>query len=192
MSVQLTLPFFPPPVPCATAPAAPRQPALQLIDYPAVTGETLCHHAKIIGAAGEALVDSLLMRRGLISLPVPETGTFDRLVLIDGRSLRLQIKTTTHAVGGVYGFAMKKGYRGSPQGSRAYEATDYDLAALVILPENIAVFSAEKRGTHRISQRSVGAIRHAPCTSLETALLHLGIALRAPTATAIPPIPTPA
>lgn len=190
MPVQLTLPYFLPPGLWDTDPAGAARSTPPLFDYPAVPSETLCHHAKLIGAAGEAFVDSLLMRQGLISLPVPETGTFDRLVLIDGTGLRLQIKTTTHPVDGVYSFAMRKGYQRSPLGCRAYEAADYDLAALVILPENVALFSAEKRAAHRISVRSVAAIRHAPCASLETAFLRLGIALRTPVADVTPPMST--
>ena len=51
----------------------------QLGAYPDVTPGALCRHARAVGLAVEALVDSLLMRRGLVATTLPGAITLIEL-----------------------------------------------------------------------------------------------------------------
>lgn len=146
-----------------------------LTRYPDVPQETLCEHAKKIGGAGEALFDSVAMRLGFDSLPAPESAAFDRLLLADLTGLRTQIKTTTRPQGRCFVFGMRKGYGGSPRGTRPYETGEFDLTACVILPANAIWFTAERRETHRIDVTRIPRLQAAPFESLRVALAALGI-----------------
>ncbi len=107
---------------------------IDLAQYPNVPGDVLCRHARLLGQAGEAFVDSLFMRAGLTPLRMPEGLPSDRLFLIPQGALTAQIKIQTRARGDTYVFNLRRGYRGSPAGCRGYERGDFDLAILVVLP----------------------------------------------------------
>lgn len=155
-------------------PAADASPDIR--DYPDVSTEALTAHAKWVGAAGEALVDSLLLRSGIYTAQLPETLPADRLVYHAGRPLRLQVKSTTHPRRGGYTFNVLRGYHRAPSGVRGYAESDFDLLALVVLPENVAKFTAEKALSHRILHREIAPLRAQPLRSLDHALAALGIA----------------
>jgi hypothetical protein len=163
---------------------APLRDALaDLEHYPEVPPEALCRRARMIGLAGEALVDSLLLRHGLLPSPVPDGSSSDRLVPLARRSLRLQIKVRTRASGRGYVFRMQKGYRGSPAGCRGYDPGDYDIAALVALPLNTVLFTADRARTLLLPLEEVPRLAARPLASLEAALRDLQISegeLRAP------------
>lgn len=153
---------------------SPERQNTSLESFPDVSSRTLSHYAKVIGRAGELFVDSLLTRYGELILAVPEDQPFDRLIRRGERVLTLQIKTSARAVGGVFKFAMKKGYSGSTYGIRGYSPEDYDIAALVALPENVVMFSADRRESHRIGVDQIGALRADPRASYLRALEDIG------------------
>ncbi|MFD0859240.1 hypothetical protein [Roseovarius aquimarinus] len=167
---------FQPELPGFSSPARP-EPALSnaLEAYPDVSATTICRHAKRIGRAGEHLVDSILTRYGDHILAAPEDEPFDRLVRRGDRHVTIQVKTSARAVDGFYKFSMKRGYAGSPKGIRSYGANDYDIAALVALPENVVLFSADRRESHRISLDQIQALRERPRASYLRALEEIGL-----------------
>lgn len=147
-----------------------------LWSFPDLDTGTLCHHAKILGHAGEHFVDSVLLRFGLLPLALPEHSSADRLVLHPDAVLKLQIKTATAERGGAWHFNISKGYSHSPGGLRPYAASDFDLLALVVLPENVVRFSRDRRPAHRILRSEIAGLRADPRASLEEALLSVGLA----------------
>lgn len=172
MPVQLPLAGL-----CLPAPAAPISADLaDLWAYPDLSTQTLCTHAKLLGHTGECLADSLLCRFGLLTIPLPELSSADRLVLHPARALRLQVKTTSSLRSGAWQFNIQKGYGHAPAGIRPYEAGAFDLLALVVLPENVVRFTAELRPRHRIARAEIATLRADPRASLEEALLTLGLA----------------
>ena len=162
--------------------------AADLWSFPDLDRDTLCHHAKILGLAGEHFVDSMLLRFGLLPLPLPEHSSADRLVLHPEAVLKLQIKTATAERNGSWSFSICKGYNHSPSGLRPYNASDFDLLALVVLPENVVRFTRERRPTQRITRPEIASLRADPRASLEEALLSIG--LSAPGLAALPSEPT--
>lgn len=173
MPFQLSLPGLAAGLPINTANV--EQNLTDLWAYPDVPSAALCTHAKLIGAAGEALVDSMLMRLGLISIPLPEAFPADRLILHSEGLISLQIKTCSTARNGVYSFSIQKGYQHSPAGLRNYETGDFDILACVALPENVVLFSAGLRTSCRIRLSEVPGLRRSPRCSLEEAFHSLGI-----------------
>lgn len=105
-----------------------------LAQYPDVSGDVLCRHARLLGQAGEAFVDSVFMRSGITPLTMPEGLPSDRLFLLPQGAITGQIKIQTRPRNDSYTFSLKKGYRGSPAGCREYDQGDFDIAILVILP----------------------------------------------------------
>jgi len=122
------------PSPTVVADEAIARSILDLALYPDVPGEVLCRHARLLGQAGEAFVDSLFMRAGITPLRMPEGLPSDRLFLLPRMTLTAQIKIQTRPRGEVYVFNLRRGYRGSPAGCRGYTPGDFDLAILVVLP----------------------------------------------------------
>ena len=145
-----------------------------LANYPHIATSVLSRRAKEIGRAGELLVLSVLTRLGERSYAAGEYEPFDVLLLHMEVALRMQVKTTTFPTGGSYQFRMRKGYRGNPDGVRAYAPDDYDIAALVILPHDAVFFTARRASTHLIPCSRVPALRQAPGESLRNALHDLG------------------
>lgn len=138
--------------------------------YPSVTPDAVCRRARLIGLAGEALVDSLLLRHGLHPSALPEGASADRLVPFGQRTVRIQIKTRTHPGPRGYSFRMRKGYRGNPQGTRAYDEGDFDIAALVALPENVVFFTCAQAVNLTMPLSAIPALAAHPLVSLDVAL----------------------
>lgn len=171
MGLQLSLPGLDQrPVP---APDPAGQPA-SLSGYPDVAPHVLSLRAKALGQAGELLVLSKLTRLGETVFPAGDGMPYDVFMPRLESAVRIQVKTTTRPQGGSYRFEMRKGYRGNPLGTRPYGPDDYDIAALVILPLDVVVFTAEKRATHRIATWEIPALR-APQASLHAAFAALGL-----------------
>lgn len=147
-----------------------------LWSFPDLDTGTLCHHAKILGEAGERFVDSMLLRFGLLPLALPEHSSSDRLVLHPSAVLKLQIKTATARRANAWHFNISKGYNHSPGGLRPYADGDFDLLALVVLPENVVRFSRDRRASQRIMRSEIAGLRADPRASLEETLLALGVA----------------
>lgn len=138
--------------------------------YPDVAADKISRHARVIGLAGEAFVDSLLLRHGLVPAPLPEGLSADRLVQTPGGVARLQIKTCTQASPAGYAFRMQKGYRGSPAGRREYASGDYDIAALVVLPRNAVFFTHQHVSTYLVRHDDIPRLLRDPMGSFEVAL----------------------
>ena len=147
----------------------------RLWDFPGLSLEDRCRHAKALGHAGECLVDSLLLRYGLQVVRLPEFCGTDRLVLHPRQILRLQVKTTTTRRRHGWEFNAHHGYSRSPRGLRPYAEGAIDLLALVVLPENVVRFTTEARPRHRISDTELAALRADPKASLEAAFWSLGL-----------------
>ncbi|WER11085.1 hypothetical protein PUH89_08990 [Rhodobacter capsulatus] len=122
-----------------------------LVDYPHVSGRVRAQEAKRIGAAGERLVDSYLIRWGFHPFEAPESEPFDRLFLVSDHLLRMQVKTVTYPKGRAYLFPMEQGHTKCVGGRHKYAHGAFDIAALVILPEDAIYFTSEMRGIHRVA-----------------------------------------
>lgn len=170
MAIQLTLTGL-----ALPAPPAALETARDLWSYPDVPGATICDNACLIGAAGEALCDSLLLRHGLLPMSVPGSLPTDRLVYVPGGLVRMQIKTSSVPRDGAFNFNAAKGYRNSPQGARGYAEDDYDILALVCLSENVIAFTAEVRAYHRVPLFAVPGLRADPRATLTEALIRVGL-----------------
>ncbi|MBM2578170.1 hypothetical protein JQC91_17825 [Jannaschia sp. Os4] len=153
--------------------------AQSLWNFPNVRGETICANAVLVGTAGEALVDSLLMRHGLLPMPVPGNLASDRLVYTPGGLARIQVKTCGTPRDGGYTFSIGKGYRNGPGGVRAYDVDAFDILALVCLADDAVLFTHEMRSDLRIPTRAIPGLRADPRASLEEALIGIGIDLTA-------------
>lgn len=170
MAIQLTLRGLDLPVPPAALGTA-----RDLWSYPDVPGTTISDNACLIGAAGEALCDSLLLRHGLLPMAVPGSLPTDRLVYVPGGLARVQIKTCSAPRDGAFNFNAAKGYRNSPQGARGYADDDYDILALVCLSENVIAFTSEVRAYHRVPVFAVPGLRADPRATLTEALIRIGL-----------------
>lgn len=150
-----------------------------LATYPDVDPRVLSLRAKALGQAGELLVLSKLTRLGETVFQAGDGVPYDVLMPRLEMTVRIQVKTTTSPQNGFYRFGMRKGYRNNPQGTRPYRPDDYDIAALVVLPLDLVVFTAEKLATHRIAVRQITALRAAPHQSLHAAFAALGLSQHA-------------
>lgn len=173
MAIQLPLAGLLPVLPAHPASAA--APHLSLWNYPDCPTETLNRHAKALGAAGEFLFDSHMARLGLLSCPLPEASSADRLLVVGDRGLRVQVKATTHAQAGAYRFSASRGYNRSPGGVQPYAPDAFDLLALVVLPENVIVYTTSRRTCQSIPVRAIPGLRAHPRDTLEEALRDLGV-----------------
>ncbi|WP_092779738.1 hypothetical protein [Jannaschia pohangensis] len=130
----------------------------------------------MIGQAGAAVVDSILLPRGIPVMPAPDGRPYDRLALIGDDAITIQIKTTTHPTGsGLYGWNISCGYRNSPRGRRRYGHRAFRLLACVVLPEHAVVFRLP--GSSRVSLRvaELGVLRRDPLASFYQCLHEIGL-----------------
>lgn len=146
-----------------------------LLDYPYLHADTICAHAKELGLAAELLVDSTLARLGISYASFGEHSAYDRVIWTADRCLRLQIKARHRATERAYVFDIKKGYQRGPTGTKPYEPGEFDILALVALPEKAVRFTAEWRSSHRITLCEIPRLRARPAESLMEALEHLGL-----------------
>lgn len=145
----------------------------ELVGFPNIDSMIVSRRARLLGLAGERLVDSILLRLGLFPSTMPEGAPSDRVIAFAHRSIRLQIKTSAKPDARGYVFRMQKGYRGSPGGRRPYVAGDFDLAALVALPENAVMFSAAPNPTILMRLEDIPQLKRNPLASLDLALRDL-------------------
>lgn len=136
----------------------------------------MCRYGKQLGTAGELLFDSLMMRLGERSIPCAEHEPFDRILWLPDGLVRVQIKTRHTITGDSYVFDIKKGYQRGPTGTKAYDPSDFDLLALVMLPEGVIRFTSDWRNTHRVRLAEIPGLRARPGASLAEALDRLGLA----------------
>lgn len=141
--------------------------------FPNVSSDALKIHGKELGRAGELLVESTLLRLGHQTISVAEHLPFDCVVLHPHRLVRIQVKTAARPRKDCYNFNISKGYHRSPGGVRRYEATDFDLLALVALSDNVVKFSAERGRSQSIGLDEISSLRQRPCTTFEAALEEL-------------------
>jgi len=141
-----------------------------MIHYPDIPGTIRATHAKRIGAAGERLTDSLLIRWGFHPLEAPESEPYDRLLFVGDDPIKLQVKTVTHPRGGYFTFNLEQGYRRSPGGRHRYQHGAYDIAALVVLAENVIYFSADLRRVQRVATTEIAYLRRKPQASFLEAI----------------------
>lgn len=146
-----------------------------LMDYPQLHADTICTHAKELGLAAELLVDSTLARLGIPYASFGEHSAYDRVIWTADRCLRMQIKARHRATGSAYVFDIKKGYQRGPTGTKPYQPGEFDILALVALPENAVRFTAEWRPTHKINLCEIPRLRARPAETLIAALEHLGL-----------------
>lgn len=170
--MQLLLPGFTPP----DRPAEIRDAREALAAYPDTPVADLCRHAKILGRAAEQLVDSLLTRLGERSYPADEHERYDRLLILpDGASLRLQVKTRhTQAPNGDYIFTLRQRSERGCTGRGPYRPEDFDILAAVILSENVVRFTADWQLRQVIHISEIPELRRNPRASLDAALARLG------------------
>ena len=158
-------------------PASPpecRDARVALRDYPDVSGAVMCRYGKQLGTAGELLFDSVMMRLGERSIRCEEHEPFDRILWLPDGLVRVQIKTRHTITGDSYVFDIKKGYQRGPTGTKPYDPSDFDMLALVILPEGVIRFTSEWRNTHRVRLCEIPSLRARPGDSLAEALDRLG------------------
>ena len=173
---------------CPAPGTDPATPADTLWSYPDCAALTLQQNAKMIGFAGELFVDSVFARLGLHSSSVSEGLPYDRLLLVDGEGIPIQVKATTNTQSGAFRFSATQGYRRSPRGVRPYSEDAFDILALVALPENAVFFTASKALTHCIPMAQVPMLRARPQITLAQALRSLGHAVpKLPSLTSLMP-----
>lgn len=175
-------------LPGLSAPAAPlcaSHMSTSLLHYPDVSAKALCENAKTLGHASELLTDSVFARLGIPCASFAEYSRFDRMIWIDSTCLRVQIKGRHRMTDGAYHFDIKRGYQRGPNGTCAYDRADFDLLALVGLPDNIVKFTAHWAKSHVIGGHEIPRLRTCPGASLQQALTELGLAeaVTAPIAT---------
>lgn len=171
MPHQFRLPGFLPPAP----PPECRDAREALRDYPNIPGHVMCRFGKQLGAAGELLFDSVMMRLGERFVSCAEHEPFDRILWLPEGFVRVQVKTRHSMTGDSYVFDIKKGYQRGPNGTRPYERSEFDMLALVILPEGVIRFTSEWRNTHRIRMCEIPRLRARPAESLLDAFNGLGL-----------------
>ncbi len=165
-------------LPGLSAPATPPSASLlsaSLLHYPDVSSDVLCEHAKTLGHAAELLTDSVFARLGIPCASFAEHSRFDRLIWIGSTCLRVQVKGRHRMTNGQYHFDIKRGYQRGPNGTCGYDRGDFDILALVGLPENVVKFTSEWSKTHVIRGREIGRLRACPGASLRSALADLGL-----------------
>ncbi|PZX37963.1 hypothetical protein LY56_03164 [Roseinatronobacter thiooxidans] len=173
MPHQLLLPGLPPPPPLPPECRAARE---ALRNYPKVPGHILSHYAKQLGTSGELLFDSVMMRLGERSIPCAEHEAFDRILWLPQALVRVQIKTRHVMTHDSYVFDIKKGYRGGPTGTKSYNRSDFDILALIVLPESVIKFTAEWQNFHRIRMSEIQDLRKRPGASFTQTLASMGLA----------------
>ncbi len=151
-------------------------PGHALRDFPNVPRQALSKNAKWIGRAGELLVESVLLRIGLVSAQLPEFMPADCIVYHPVAFLSVQIKTCSKPRDGAFRFNISKGYHRSPNGVRRYDRGDYDLLALVALSENVVKFTADRQQTQSFQCAEIAKLRAYPRRSLDDALEEIGLA----------------
>ncbi|TFL16080.1 hypothetical protein [Jannaschia formosa] len=126
--------------------------------------------------AGAAVVDSILLARGISVMPAPDGLAWDRLALIRDTAVTIQIKTTTRAnAQGLYVWNVSCGYRGSPKGRRRYGHAAFSILACVVLPEHAALFRAPDPSRVVIRPSLVDELRRRPLISVGHALSGIGL-----------------
>lgn len=156
-------------------PAETRDARRALSTYPDMPTSDLCRYAKHLGSSAELLVDSIFMRLGERAFPVPEHERHDRLlVLPDDTLVRVQVKARHTQTGGDYIFNLKQRSERGATGRGPYEVQDFDLLALVVLPEAAVRFTADWQSRHVIHLSEIPALRRNPRASLDAALARLG------------------
>ena len=97
------------------------------------------------------------------------------MIWLPDRFLRVQIKTRNVPSGPGYHFEIRKGYQRGPVGTKPYRPSDFDLLALVVLPESVIRFTAEWRPSHVVAVAEIPGLRQRPRASFDDALRDLGI-----------------
>jgi hypothetical protein len=141
-----------------------------LRDWPDVSASAVCRHASLLGAAGEAMFDAQMLVFGEISVNVTESLPFDRVLLRQPRSLRVQVKSTIIPNEHGYSLTPKCGYRRSSNGMRRYHEDDYDLLAIVLLKENVILYSAEKAARFTVHFSEIERLRRRPRETFDAAM----------------------
>lgn len=146
-----------------------------LLHYPDVRSDVLCENAKTLGHAAELLVESVFARLGVPAASFAEYSRFDRMIWIGSTCLRVQIKGRHRMTGGAYHFDIKRGYQRGPTGTRDYDQGDFDLLALVGLPDDVVKFTARWARSHVIRCEEIHGLRAYPGASLRQALVDLDV-----------------
>jgi hypothetical protein len=170
--MQLLLPGITAP----TRPAEARDARVALAAYPDTPTFELCRYAKVLGRAGEQLVDSMMTRFGERAYPADEHERHDRLLLLpDGTPLRMQIKTRhAQAENGDYVFNLHQRSERGCTGRGPYQPEDFDILAMVVLSENVVRFTADWHRRQVIRGCEIAELRRNPRASLDAALARLG------------------
>ena len=161
-----------------TRPAEPRDARDALAAYPDMSTQDLCRYAKILGHSAELVVASILMRLGERDYPALEYERHDRVLFLPGDTpLRLQVKTRhTRTPAGDYVFNLRQRSERGATGRGPYSAEDFDILAMVALPEMAVRFTADWQTRHTIYASEIPELRRHPRESLDEALMRLGYA----------------
>lgn len=157
-------------------PAEPRDARNALAAYPDMRLDDLCRYAKVLGHSAELLVASILMRLGERDYPAPEYERHDRVLFLPGDTpLRIQVKTRhTRTPAGDYLFDLKQASERGATGRGPYSMADFDILAMVALPEMAVRFTADWQTRHTIYASEFPELRRNPRASLDAALMRLG------------------
>lgn len=159
-----------------TRPTETRDARDALAAYPDMSAEDLCRYAKILGHSAELVVASILMRLGERDFPAPEYERHDRVLFLPGDTpLRIQVKTRhTRTPAGDYVFNLKQSSERGATGRGPYSETDFDILAMVALPEMAVRFTADWQTRHTIYASECPDLRRNPRATLDAALMRLG------------------
>jgi hypothetical protein len=172
MPQQPFLPGIVPPV----RPAKTHDARNALASYPDMPLGDLCRYAKILGHSAELVVASILMRLGERDFPAPEFERHDRVLFLPGdKPLRIQVKTRhTRTPAGDFLFDLKQASERGVTGRGPYSMADFDILAMVALPEMVVRFTADWQTRHTIYASECPDLRRNPRQSLDAALARLG------------------
>lgn len=145
----------------------------ELQNWPNISSETVCRHASLFGAAGEAFFDYQMLLFGEVSMNVTESLPYDRLLMRHPFSLRVQVKSLVIPRENGYRIIPKCGCRRSSLGMRAYHEDDYNLLAVVLVQENVAFYTAEKAPRIMIPFADIEPLRQRPRATFDAALQSL-------------------
>lgn len=145
----------------------------ELRNWPNISSETVCRHASLFGAVGEAFCDYQMLLFGEVSMNVTESLPYDRVLMRHPFSLRVQVKSLVIPRENGYRIIPKCGCRRSSLGMRAYHEDDYDLLAVVLVQENVAFYTAEKAPRIMIPFADIEQLRQRPRATFDAALQSL-------------------
>lgn len=144
-----------------------------LWSYPAVSSHDRRMNAVLIGKSGEHLVNSILLRHGIVGYYGGDFSGCDLRIRSPIGDISIRIKTITQRRGEYYYFSMRRGSVHLKGGVREYDHSELAIAALVVLPLNAVRFTADLSLSPSIHVSEINRLICRPQESLGKAIAQL-------------------